>query len=400
MRILMISWEFPPFVVGGMGKHVAELIPALAEFADEEIQIDVLTTRSAGGSVVEQFSKDVTIYRTDIPPIDPNDLFDSVLEGNYTLLQRARRLAEVHAYDLIHIHDWLVADVGITLKHEWKTPLVVTIHATERGRHHSYLPNLMSQQINQLEWRACYEAWRIIVCSGYMAGELRGYFNIPPDKISVIPNGIDPRPLQSCADQEVQALRQRYAPHGEKLLFFVGRITPEKGIYVLLRAMPLILETMPEVRLLVAGKNSEQMNSLVEELNIGHQVELLGFVSDEQRNCLYSAVDAAIFPSLYEPFGIVALEAMAANCNVIASDVGGLNEVVHHLHTGLTIMANNPQSICWAVTKLFSAPEEAAQWREKALQQVYSRYTWDKIANHTLNLYRLVLKERQLVEWL
>lgn len=401
MRILMVSWEYPPFVVGGMGKHVAELLPALTRLSTKEasVQIDVLTTRSAGGATVEKVTDQVTIYRTDIPPIDPSDLFNSVIEGNRALEERAHRLAEVYQYDLIHVHDWLTATVGIALKHEWKAPLIVTIHATERGRHQSYLPNVMSQQINQLEWQICYEAWHIIVCSGYMSGELRGYFNIPVDKISVIANGIDPKPLQTCPEEEVKRLRELYAPNEEKLLFFVGRITPEKGLQVLMRAMPLILAAVPNARLLVAGKNSEQMKPLLEELRIAPQVELLGFISDERRNCLYVAVDAAIFPSLYEPFGLVALEAMAAGCNVIVSDVGGLSEVVHHRQNGLTVMANNPQSIAWAVEQLFKDPTEAQRWREEAQRQVTAFYNWDKIAIRTVELYHTIHRDRLSTVW-
>lgn len=401
MRILLISWEYPPFVVGGMGKHVAELLPALAQLArtQDDLVIDVLTTRSAGGATLEQVSDKVTIYRTDIPPIDPTDLFNSVIEGNRALEARARRLAEVNTYHLIHVHDWLTARAGITLKHEWKAPLIVTIHATERGRHQSHLPNVMSQQINQLEWEVCYEAWHIIVCSGYMSGELRGYFNIPLDKISVIANGIDPKPLQTCAPEEVKRLRERYAPQGERLLFFVGRITPEKGLQVLLRAMPLIIGKHPNTRLLIAGKNSEQMKPLVDELKVGRRVEILGFISDQQRNCLYAAVDVAIFPSLYEPFGIVALEAMAAGCNVIASDVGGLSEVVHHRINGLTTMANNPQSIAWAVDLLFSDAEQAQKWRAEASNEVSTLYDWLKIASRTLDLYNTVYTNRVHTDW-
>ncbi len=400
MRVLLISWEFPPFVVGGMGKHVAELVPALAEMAaTNDLYVDVLTTRSSGGAVVEPLTDRVTVYRTEVPAIDPNDLFNSVVQGNRTLQDRAALLALTYQYDLIHIHDRLVGSVGIALKHLWKVPLLVTIHATERGRHQSFLPNQLSQQINQMEWEACYEAWHIIVCSGYMAGELRGYFNTPIDKVSVIPNGIDPHPLQACRPETVSQLRAKYAPHGENLLFFVGRITPEKGLQVLLRAMPLLLDTLPKTKLLVAGKNSEQMKPLVDELRIAKQVELLGFISDEQRNCLYATVDAAIFPSLYEPFGIVALEAMAAGCSVVASDVGGLSEVVHHMHNGLTVIANNPQSIAWAVKRIFANPEDAARWRQRALQSVHNRFAWGKIANQTLNLYHSLIKEREGVDW-
>ncbi|HRJ41538.1 MAG TPA: glycosyltransferase family 4 protein, partial [Caldilineaceae bacterium] len=224
-------------------------------------------------------------------------------------------------------------------------------------------------------------------------------FGVPLDKTSVIANGIDPAPLRGCAPDVVARLRLRYAPNGERLLFFVGRITPEKGLSLLLRAMPHILRHFPDVRLLVAGKNSEQMQSLVDELGISQAVELLGFVTDEARNCLYNTVDAAVFPSLYEPFGIVALEAMAAGCNVIVSDVGGLSEVVHHMHNGLTVIANNPQSIAWGVDVLFEDEERAAQWRATARENAETLYRWSDIAARTYELYKSVVEERRQVEW-
>lgn len=401
MRILMLTWEYPPNMVGGIGKHVAELVPALSQnrLTDSSFHLDVLTTRAAGGPRTEEATPNVTIHRVDVPPVAPNDLFNSVVDSNRRLETYARNLALGAPYDLIHAHDWLVASAAIALKHHWRTPLVVTIHATERGRHQSYVPNQVSAQINQKEWEVCFEAWRVIVCSGYMAGELAGYFSVPLDKTSVIPNGIDPAPLRNCSASEVTRLRQLYAPNGEKLLFFVGRITPEKGLHILLRAMPFVLRHFPDVRLLVAGKNSEQMAPLLEELRISHAVHLLGFISDRARNCLYNAVDAAIFPSLYEPFGIVALEAMAAGCNVIVSDVGGLNEVVNHLYNGLTVIANNPQSIAWGVDMLLEDPERAKEWRQTALHTVETLYRWPDIAARTYGVYETVVAERLQTDW-
>lgn len=401
MRVLMVTWEYPPHVVGGMGKHVAELVPALAELAGstQDFYLDVLTTRPAGGPRVEKLNDFTTIYRVETSPMDPQDIFNSVVSENQPLERMARKLAKQHPYQLIHIHDWLVGTVGVVLKHAWKVPLVVTMHATERGRHQGHLPGEVNRQINQLEWKICYEAWRIIVCSGFMAGELGAYFSVPLDKISVIPNGVDPDPFERCTNAEIERLRRRYAPNGERLLFFVGRITPEKGLPVLLRAMPLILEFAPNTRLLVAGKNSEQMQPEVDRLGISSAVKLLGFISDEKRNALYRTVDAAIFPSIYEPFGIVALEAMAADCNVIVSDVGGLSEVVSHTHSGLTVLVNNPRSIAWAVERLFANPARAAQWRSEAVHQVRTFYGWPLIAEHTVDLYKAVVDERRHVDW-
>lgn len=405
MRILMITWEFPPYVVGGMGKHVAELIPAMAALPESASpwQIDVLTSHYGGGpeqeSVESPAGHAITVYRVDMPPIFPTDIFNSVVGNNSALIVKGRELHRAHPYDLIHVHDWLTAEAGVILKHEWKTPLLVTIHATERGRMQGWIGNEISERIDHQEWRSCFESWRIIVCSGYMAGELRQFFGIPLDKSIVIPNGVDPAPLRSCPAQNVAALRAKHAPNGERLLFFVGRITPEKGLYVLLDAMPQILAQHPNTRLLVAGKASETLRPTAEKLGIADQVDLLGFISDEERNCLYQTVDAAIFPSLYEPFGIVALEAMAAGCSVIASDVGGLGEVVQHQHNGLTVLPGRPESIAWAVNELFQNPRSAERWRKEAMHQADMLYNWRNIAEKTLELYESIVEERKGVDW-
>ena len=402
MRLLIISWEYPPNVVGGIGKHVAELVQAFTALAAEgssPFHLDLLTPHAGNAPEMEKLSEAVTVYRVATPAVDPLDLFNSVIDNNRFLVDKARELHSRTPYSLIHVHEWLTASAGIELKHDWKVPLLVTVHATERGRHRSHLPNVTSRQINQVEWHACYEAWRIIVCSSYMAAELSRYFEVPLDKVSVIPNGVDVRPFQSCPEERVRELSSRYAPDGEQLLFFIGRITPEKGVQVLLRALPILRQTYPNVRLLVAGKNSEQLQPLVDELRIGALVELLGFIDNETRNCLYRSADAAIFPSLYEPFGIVALEAMAAGCNVIVSDVGGLSEVVDHQRTGQTVLVDDPQSIVWAVEQLFSDPVLAQKMRGEALREALDIYNWRTIASSTLETYRSVVAHWQDVNW-
>ena len=402
MRLLVISWEYPPNVVGGIGKHVAEFVQSFVDIAAQDnapLHLDLLTPLSGFAPETEHLSDNVTIHRVETPSVNPLDLFNSVIDNNRYLEAKARELHDHAPYDLVHVHEWLTASAGIELKHDWKVPLIVTVHATERGRHHSHVPNETSHRINQLEWQVCYEAWRIIVCSAYMAGELGRYFDVPLDKVTLIPNGVDIAPFRACSEERVEELRARYAPNGEKLLFFIGRITPEKGVQVLLRALPPLRWKYPDLRLLVAGKNSEQMQPLVDELHIGEAVELLGFIDSETRNCLYRAVDAAVFPSLYEPFGIVALEAMAAGCNVIASDVGGLGEVVDHHRTGLTSVADDPGSIVWAVDQLFSDPVQAQAMRARAMQEVIRSYDWRIIAASTLDTYKAVLAQRQDLSW-
>jgi glycogen synthase len=400
MRILMISWEFPPHLVGGIGRHVAELAPVLAglPMADGPLQVDIVTPRYAGGEAVERLSPHLTIYRVETPPMDVRDLYNSVIANNSTFVEEAVRLAVDRHYDLIHIHEWQTGMAGLILKHRWKTPLLATVHATERGRHQGYVPSQTSHQIDQLEWQICYEAWRVIVCSQYMRQELHTFFGAPLDKLEVIFNGIHAN-LGGCVQTERSALRQLYAPNGEKLLFYVGRVVHEKGLHVLIRALPRILAAYPNTRLLVAGKNGNKMWPLTYELNVEKAVEFLGFISDQQRDCLYGIVDAAIFPSLYEPFGIVALEAMALGCNVIASDVGGLGEVVKHQENGLTVFPDDPLSIVWAVDQLFTDPQAASLRRAHALREVETIYRWETIAQQTAQLYQTIVDERKDVEW-
>lgn len=402
MRILLISWEYPPYVVGGIGTHVAQLIPHLggAQADGEPVYIDLITTRFAGGEPVEKVGEYVTVHRVDVPAVDAMDLYNSVVDNNHFFVDYALGLPRHHPYDAIHVHDWLTAEAGIRLKHHWKTPLIATMHATERGRHQGYLPSSTSTQIDRLEWRVTFEAWKVIACSVYMCTEMERYFGLPANKVVVIPNGVIPPAPSECHDEELEALRMQYAANGETLIFFVGRIVHEKGVQVLVRAMPRILAQHPDTRLLIAGKNSQKLFPLAYELGVEKNVEFLGYISDSVRDCLYEIVDVAVFPSLYEPFGIVALEAMAAGCNVIASDTGGLGEVVQHEVSGLTALPGDPLSIAWAVDRLLSDPEAAARRRATAMQMVRSVYRWDRIGAQTIALYGQVRHERQAAtEW-
>lgn len=401
MRVLSISWEFPPYIVGGIGKHVADLLPVLGGIVvnGEPVYLDLLTPNYGNADPIEHLNEYVTIYRVEMPAVDILDHYNSVIANNAYFVDFVHERLGAVQYDLLHIHEWLTGTAGIDLKHALKLPLLATIHGTERGRHQGYLTSHTSQQINQLEWRICFEAWRIIVCSQFMRGELNRYFETPLDKIDVIPNGVDTEGSGNCTEMQLNNLRWRYSPNGERLLFFVGRMVYEKGVQVLIRAMPRILAKYPNTKLLVAGKNSQKMWPLAYELNVEKSVEFLGFISDLERDCIYRIVDAAVFPSLYEPFGIVALEAMACDCNVIASHVGGLREVVEHLRNGLTVYPNDPLSVAWAVDQLFSNPASARRWRLYAQDSTLQKFRWADIAADTAHLYQRLIEERTLAAW-
>ena len=381
--------------------HVAGLIPALGELHAQHgsLRVDVLTTRYAGGAPIERINDCITIHRLETDLFDASNMYNTVIDNNHYFVEYANQLAADDPFDLVHVHDWLTGVAGVRLKYEHKIPLLVTIHATERGRHQGYVTSYNSSRIDALEAQLSHEAWRVIVCSYFMTTELHTFFGTPYDKIIVIPNGIDQDNLHICPLDKQAAIRDQYAPNGEFLLFFVGRIAHEKGLHVLLRAMPGILQHYPNTRLLVAGRNSRHLFPLAVELGIDDSVNFLDYVTDQQRDWLYQVVDAAIFPSLYEPFGIVALEAMALDCNVIASDVGGLGEVIKHEINGLTVYPDDPLSIVWAVRRLLGDNGAASVRRLQAHVQVSQQYSWHTIAQQTVILYRSVIAERVLTEW-
>ena len=389
LRILMLSWEYPPFITGGSGKHVADLVPALGQVVldDRPLLIDVLAPRFAGGELEEQITPAITAFRVDVHLVPPYPV-SGLIAGLVPIVERANGLIQQHHYDLIHIQDWRFAKLGTALKYRWHLPLIATFHSIERKRYQQDPPTEIDQ-IEQFERELCTEAKQIIVCSQFMRQQLNAHLDAPLDKIKVIANGIKVKRKEDYPPEELSLLRQQYAPQAQKLLLFIGPAILEKGLPVLIRAMPHILADHPGTRLLVVGKYSDKIHSLAYELHVDKSIDFLGHVSDYHRDCLYQIVDAMIIPSLYEPFGRVALEAMAFGCNVIASNVGGLAEVVKHRENGLTNQPNDPQSIRQAVHLLFIDPAAAQQRRIRALDEIHISYQWDNIAMQTAQVYQI-----------
>lgn len=397
MQVLHLTWEYPPYIVGGLGRHVAELLPALAS---QGVSVAALAPRLRDGPTAET-TDGVTVRRVDLPEIPRADYPTFVAASSRHLEQAALELREqVGPFDLIHAHDWLATEVATTLKHRWRVPMIATIHATERGRGRGWLHSPAAHRINDLEWRLTYEAWRVIVCSHFMAGQIRDYFQTPADKIDVVPNGvyISGTPFQD-ADHWL-TFRRRYVSDDERMVFHVGRIVYEKGLHVLLDAWPRVCGTVP-ARLVIAGTGEylEALKGQAAALGLGDSVRFAGFIANEDRDRLYHAADLAIFPSLYEPFGIVALEALANACPLVVSDAGGLAEVVQHGVTGLVAPADNPGALADAVVAALVRPDMARARAAAALREIREYYTWPRIACATVKVYQQVMGEWQNSDW-
>lgn len=395
MRILVLSWEFPPRVVGGIARHVGELYPEIVALGH---RVDLLTIQS-NHTVAEEVVEGICVHRVVVP--ENPDFFAWVVGMNEAMVAYGKQLlAAQDNFDLIHAHDWLVSDAAIALKHEFKLPLAATIHATEYGRYNGIHTDTHAY-VAKKETALANEAWRVIVCSQYMRHELERALQTPWQKMDVIFNGIRPEKKQHSADFDRQAFRRRFAGDEEKIVYYVGRMTYEKGVNVLLDAAPRVLETMRnKVKfIIIGGGRIDHLKEQAWKLGLEGQCEFTGFMSDEDLDKFQTIADCAVFPSLYEPFGIVALESFAAKVPVVVSNTGGLPEVVNHGKTGIVTYANVAASLAWGILEVLQHPDYAKTLVENAYAALPKRFNWAAIAKSTEQVYQKILQERSLVVW-
>ncbi|MBE9101309.1 glycosyltransferase family 4 protein [Vacuolonema iberomarrocanum] len=395
MRILALAWEFPPRIVGGIARHVGELYPEIVQLGHH---VDLLTVEF-GQTPYYEVVDGIHVHRVRVMP--GHDFFHWVGNMNNSLGQYGGKLlSQEGPFDLIHAHDWLVGDAAIALKHIFRVPLIATIHATEAGRHNG-LHNSTQHYIHGKELRFAHEAWRIIVCSRYMQQEVERSLRSPNDKVDVVYNGIRPEKKPNRSTFDYLDFRRRFAKDDEQIVYYVGRITYEKGVQVLLRAAPYIIKAMDRlVKFVVIGTGQiEPLKKLATDLGIQDYCCFTGFMPDEDLNLFQSIADCAVFPSLYEPFGIVVLESFAAQVPVVVSDVGGLPEVVQHRTTGIVTQANSSTSLATGILQILQDPEFAKGLVDRAYQDLQDRFSWGQLASETSNIYERIAKERQMVAW-
>ena len=394
MKILALAWEFPPRIVGGIARHVAELYPEVINLAHE---VHLLTVEF-GSAPKYEIVEGIHLYRC--PVAHGNDFLHWVANMNDSMGSFGGELLIKHGdFDLIHAHDWLVGDAAIALKQTFKLPLVATIHATEYGRYNG-IHNVRQQYINGKEKLLTHEAWRIIVCSQYMRQEIQRVFQSPPDKIDVIYNGIRPEKKHHTNFERIK-FRRRFANDWEKIVYYVGRMTYEKGVSVLLDAAPRIIEEMNGRAkfIIIGGGNTSRLQHQARSLGIWHQCYFTGFMSDADLDKFQTIADCAVFPSLYEPFGIVALESFAAKVPVVVSDTGGLPEVVQHDYTGVVTRANDPVSLTLGILKVLQNPPYSQYLVNNAYKSIAEKFSWDDLAKQTVSVYHQIDYERSQVTW-
>ena len=387
MRILLISWEYPPVVEGGLARHVRKLSEELVTLG---VEMHVLT-RGGGHLAAEEERHGVIVHRVREPayPKDINAFVHWVDAMNEDMRAMGEELCERLDFDVVHSHDWLVAGAAEPLARSIGVPWLVTVHATEFGRHQGWVDKYPQSHIHSVERRMVRRADHVITCSNYMRGHVGSTFRVARRRISVIPNGIDPRDLEH-ADTDLAALRARYAEPDQRLVLLVGRLVYEKGFHIALDALAQVIRRFGDVRFVVAGTGTAEaeLKRQARRLRLMKHGSFLGWVGDDKLHSLYRVADLCIVPSIYEPFGLVALEAMASGTLCIVADTGGLREVVpHDGRVGRRFRASDSESLGKILEDVLAddAARErlVAQAREHVLQ-----FDWTTVAEETHRLYR------------
>jgi glycogen(starch) synthase len=383
-RILILSWEYPPIVEGGLARHVRKLSEGLVEHG---AAVHVLT-RGREGHPPEEVRAGVRVHRMPEPamPRDLDEFVAWVEAMNEHMLAAGRALTARYDFDVVHGHDWLVARAAAALATEARRPYLTTVHATEYGRHQGWVDKHPQSFIHGVERWMARRAEGVVVCSHYMQGHVADVFGIDEVKVQVIPNGIDPLDLAPVDD--LAALRARFADPTEKLVLLIGRLVYEKGFQIALDALPRVIERLEGVRFLVAGSGTHEseLRAQARRLGLERHGTFMGWIGDDVLRSLYRIADLCVVPSIYEPFGLVALEAMASGCPCIVADTGGLREVVPNDDVGLRFRSRDPRSLAQMMEWVLANPALRFRLVTEASAHV-ARFDWSDVAWRTAQVY-------------
>jgi glycogen synthase len=393
-RVLILTWEYPPLIEGGLARHVRKLSEGLVE---RDVEVHVIT-RGDEKSPPDEDMAGVQVHRVLEPtrPAELNEFVAWVERMNSDMLAAGVELGDRFSFDIVHGHDWLVANACDHLAKRFGTPLVTTIHATEHGRHQGWVNKHPQSYIHGVERWISNRSDRVIACSTFMREQIVDVFGVDEDRVEVIPNGIDPEDLQPQNEDELRRLRSEFAAPDEQLVLLVGRLVYEKGFQFALEALPEIIRRQPKTRFIVAGSGTheEELRKQAEELGLMEHGTFVGWIGDDVLHSLYRIADVCVVPSIYEPFGLVALEAMASSCPCIVADTGGLREVVPHDEVGLRFRAKDPKSLAEMTVRVLADAELCRRLTEEAFAHL-ERFDWGDVAERTVAVYdELAVKAR------
>lgn len=385
----MMSWDFPPQAIGGTAAHVTGLSEALAEAGHDVI---VLTIADRRADTERELAGRVRVLRADplMPWIPEERPLALTASANHALVKLADRVeTEFDGWtpDVVHGHDWRVGWAADTLATLYGIPFVLTMHGTERVRHGGNLPPGEPTDISSIEWWLAFRADRLISPTRFIVDQLVEGFELSPEQVVRIPNGIDPE-LWDGHDAPTSR---------EPLVVSWGRVQYEKGFQVLARAMTSLRTRVPGVACTIAGRGSylPELQTQIDVEGVSDIIDLPGFLVDADLRALVHRAGCVVIPSLYEPFGVVALEALAAGAPLIVARTGGLAELIAGTDAGLTFEPGNPDDLAHCVELVLRDAALAEQLTRSARELIVNRYAWDAIAATTAQVYETAIRARR-----
>jgi glycogen(starch) synthase len=386
VRILLMSWEYPPLVVGGLGRHVGALAEHLAA-AGHDVRV---VARGEQPVAVDARHAGVRIRRAALDPLAIDFTTETLLAwaqaSEHALLRAALPWVRRWRPDVVHAHDWLVAQSAITLAETTGAPLVTTVHASEAGRHQGWLPAPLNVAIHSVERWLVHRSDAVITCSRTMRDEVSRLFDVQDARLSVVPNGVDAARWRA----NPAARRAARARHdGAPLIVFAGRLVHEKGLQSLLDAVRPLRETHPGLRLVVAGtgRREAELRARARRLRIARCVDWLGFLAEDELAALLGVAGVVVVPSLYEPFGIVALETAAAHAPLVVAETGGLSDLVTDGVATASFAPGDVDGLVAAVRSVLADPAATRRAIRRADRVIRRDYTWQAVAAHTAAVY-------------
>jgi glycogen synthase len=377
----MLTWDFPPRETGGTAAYVDGLSNALAAGGHDVV---VLTIDDPGADLVTERNRPVRVLRAnlDLPYIPDERSLAQTASANHALvrlLTDATSPLDGWTPDVVHGHDWKIGWAADTLANHFGAPFVLTMHGTERVRHGGHLPLGEPTDVNAIEWWLAFRANRLIAPTRFMVAQLVEGFELAPEQVVRIPNGIDP----------TRWARNDRPIAREHTVVSWGRVQYEKGFQVLARAMGTLRTRLPDVSCTIAGRGSylPELQTQIDVEGVSNIIALPGFLSDDDLHPLVQRAGCVVIPSLYEPFGLVALEALAAGAPLIVARTGGLAELIGGTEAGLTFEPGNPDDLANCVEMVLSDEVLARKLTANAKRLVEEKYSWNAIASAIAYVY-------------
>ncbi len=399
MHILHVSSEYPPQQIFGLGRYVSDLSRHLAV---QEHKVHVLTN-SIGGSDQDIVDRGVHIHRVDFPPPPkPMSTRGPVMAFNVHLQQRAYALGQegLGNPEVVVSHDWLTALAAHRIARRWKLPHVWTVHDTVFGKLGGKPEGGEDLIVFQIESWAARAADLVLVNSRAISEEMAGPYECDRGRIDLLHPGIDPGSFElNTSPERLAAFRKVFAEPEEILITYCGRLALEKGIDTLINAFSLLKPRIPLARLAIAGSGALQplIEDHVRRLGLEREVRLYGYLEGTVLRHFYRVSDIHVCPSQYEPFGLVAAEAMASGTPTVVSLTGGLTDIVSSPEVGRSVPPRDPGA--WAKVLVDLASDKGLRRRlgRRGRSHVLEQFSWDKLAGKAARIYSKVVsgKERK-----